>query len=73
MLFSQLHRLVNEREKVAEVKRAEIRRLEDSFIRSKKELEQKLKDAVPVTGKQKDSETLGLLVQFLALTNLIPI
>ncbi|KAF9469928.1 BRE1 E3 ubiquitin ligase-domain-containing protein [Collybia nuda] len=59
--MGELHRLVNEREKIAEVKRAELRKLEDSLLRSKKELEHKLKDTIPVTGKQKDSETLGLL------------
>jgi hypothetical protein len=55
---------VSEREKADEAKRAELRKLEDSLTRGKKELEQKLKDATPVTGQQKDSETLGLLVQF---------
>ena len=51
------------REQFMEQRRAELRKLEDGLTRSRKELEQRFKEAaVSSTGSQGDSEKAGLLV-----------
>jgi len=59
--MDEMRALMFNREQIMEQRRAELRRLEDSLTRSRKELEQRLREAaVSSTGSQGDTEKEGL-------------